>query len=564
MDGQGEQSIGRKRKDHDILNGQYTILPEHSLIQYTMAKKRSYWGWGYSDFPIPQKNLDHFTMMIKASLQVKEFDPYQPKSVEELELRRPRFNLPSDLASMCSASTYERARHTYGKAYRDILRGVQGHFPNPPDYVAFPKTEEDIIQLMKFATDNAVAIVPVGGGSSVCGGIEPTENSRYAGVISVNMMHFNQILKIDRASRSAHIQGGMYGPALEAGLKPHGLTLRHFPQSFEFSTLGGWIATRAGGHFATLYTHIDEFVQSVNMVTPSGKLASRRLPGSGAGPSEERFYLGSEGIMGIITSAWMRLQDAPTYKKTITVRFPTFEAGAEGVRALSQSGLNPSNARLVDAVEALINGLGNGQSAVLILGFESHQREVTYWMQEALKICKEHGGEWDEKRLTETTRSKKGDAWKKSFLLIPYLRDELIRLGIVVETFETAITWDQFPSFYKNVKQAAQDAVKKYCGKGTVTCRFTHIYPDGPAPYFSIVAKGEKGKQLEQWDYIKEEVSQAVIDHGGTITHHHAVGKDHRPFYSQQHTSIFGTMLKAAKESVDPKWIMNPGVLLPE
>ena len=156
------------------------------------------------------------------------------------------------------------------------------------------------------------------------------------------MKHFDQLLEVDKASRSAHIQAGIYGPALEASLKPHGYTLRHYPQSFEFSTLGGWIATRAGGHFATLYTHIDEFVQSVTMVTPSGKLESRRLPGSGAGPSEERFYTGSEGILGIITSAWMRLQDIPRYKKTITVAFPTFEAGADAARALAQSGLNLS------------------------------------------------------------------------------------------------------------------------------------------------------------------------------------------------------------------------------
>jgi len=529
-----------------------------------MANKRSYWGWGYSDFEVPQKNVDHFKTMMKSFLQIREFDPYLPKEVEDLGLRSPRFTLPSNLAEMCSASNYDRARHSYGKAYRDVLRGVQGHFPNPPDYVAFPKTEEDIIQLMKFATENGVAIIPVGGGSSVCGGIEPTENDRYAGVISVNMMHFNKILEIDRASRSAHIQGGIYGPALEAGLKPHGLTLRHFPQSFEFSTLGGWIATRAGGHFATLYTHIDEFVQSVNMITPAGKLESRRLPGSGAGPSEERFYTGSEGIMGIITSAWLRLQDIPTYKKTITVSFPSFEAGAEGVRALSQSGLNPANARLIDAVEAFVNGMGDGKSAILILGFESHQRDVNHWMKEALEICRAHNGTWDESRLTANSRSEKGDAWKRSFLLMPYLRDEIIRLGIVAETFETAITWDQFPDFYARVIKASQQAIQKHCGIGAVTCRFTHIYPDGPAPYFTIFAKGEKGKQLEQWDNIKKEVSQAVIDYGGTITHHHAVGKDHRPYYTQQHTALFGNMLKAAKEAVDPKWIMNPGVLLPE
>lgn len=529
-----------------------------------MKDKRNYWGWGYENFQYPQESLEKSKMLLKNLFQIKEFEEHQPKSVEELDLRAPRFKLNAKLQSICSSSNFDRASHSYGKAFRDVWRGFHGIYPNPPDYVAFPKTEEDISNLMQFATANAVSLVPVGGGSSVCGGIEPTENNRYAGVISVDMKHFDQILEIDKTSRSAHIQAGIYGPALEAGLKPHGYTLRHFPQSFEFSTLGGWIATRAGGHFATLYTHIDDFVQNVNMITPSGKLESRRLPGSGAGPSEERLYLGSEGILGIITSAWVRLQNVPTYKKTVTVNFPDFEAGAEGVRALAQSGLNPSNARLIDAAEAFSNGLGNGQSAVLIVGFESHQRDVSHWMQEALALCKSCGGTWDEKRLAENSRSKKGDAWKNSFLLAPYLRDEMMKVGMVVETFETAITWDQFPHFYKEVKKAAQRAIDTHCGVGTVTCRFTHVYPDGPAPYFTIIAKGTAGKQLEQWDHIKKEVSQAVIDHGGTITHHHAVGKDHRPFYTQQHTPLFGEMLKAAKKSVDPAWIMNPGVLLEE
>ena len=529
-----------------------------------MSKQRNYWGWGYADFEFPQENLENFKALLKATLQIEEFEQHEVKSIDDLDLRNPRFDLPHTLSELCSSSNYERARHSYGMAFRDVWRGFHGQFPNPPDYVAFPQDENDIIQLMEFASANDVSLIPVGGGSSVCGGIEPTSNESYKGVISVDMMHFNKILEVDKESRSAHIQAGMYGPALEAALKPHGYTLRHYPQSFEFSTLGGWIATRAGGHFATLYTHIDEFVQSVSMVTPKGKLESRRLPGSGAGPSEERFYTGSEGILGIITSAWMRLQEIPKYKKMITVNFPSFEAGAEAAKALAQSGLNPANARLIDRMEAFTNGLGDGQSDVLIVGFESHQREVIYYMKEALSLCEKYGGTWDAKRLNETKRSEKGDTWKKSFLLAPYLRDEMMKLGAILETFETAVTWDQYPEFYKNVKKAAQDAVNKYCGAGLVTCRFTHIYPDGPAPYFTIITKGEKGRQLEQWDNIKNEVSQAIIDNGGTITHHHAVGKDHRPFYSQQHTPIFGNILRAAKDEVDPKWIMNPGVLLPE
>ena len=468
------------------------------------------------------------------------------------------------LADFCSDSTYERAAHSYGKAFRDVWRGLNGIFPNPPDYVAFPKSEEQIEILMDYASANHVSLVPFGGGSSVCGGVEPTVNTGYKGVISVDMKHFNQVLEIDKKSRSAHIQAGMFGPAIEAALKPQGLTLRHYPQSFEFSTLGGWIATRSGGHFATLYTHIDEFVQNVSVISPKGKLQSRRLPGSGAGPSEERLFAGSEGILGIITSAWMRLQDIPVHKKTVTVAFPNFDNGAEAARTLAQSGLHPSNARLVDPIEAFTNGLGDGRSAVLIVGFESHQRPVDYWMKEALMICKDHGGVWDNAWQESKGRSEKGDTWKKAFLLAPYLRDEMVKLGMVIETFETAITWDQYPVFYKQVKKAAQDAINKHCGAGMITCRFTHIYPDGPAPYFTVLAKGEKGKQLTQWDAIKKAVSESIIANGGTITHHHAVGRDHRPFYQKQQSPLFGDMLNAAKESVDPAWILNPGVLIDE
>ncbi|MEM6629089.1 MAG: FAD-binding oxidoreductase [Bacteroidota bacterium] len=529
-----------------------------------MQENRSYWGWGYEHVAVPGKTLDKYKALIKGVFQMEDFEEINPQPVESLSLRSPRISLPPPLNTFCSSSKFDRASHSYGKAFRDVWRGLHGIFPNPPDYVAFPKSESDILQLMAYAASMQIALIPYGGGSSVCGGVEPTASSMYAGTISVDMRYFDQILEIDRRSRSAHIQGGMFGPAIEAALKPEGMTLRHYPQSFEFSTLGGWIATRSGGHYATLYTHIDEFVQNISLITPQGKIETRRLPGSGAGPSEERLFTGSEGILGIISSAWMRLQDIPTYKQTVTVAFPSFEEGVEGVRALGQSGLNPTNARLIDSVEAFNNGLGDGSSTVLIVGFESHQRSVDYLMEEALSLCGDCGGKWDKGWKDGSGRSNKADTWKNSFLMAPYLRDALLKLGMVVETFETAITWDQYPNFYTQVKKAAQHAIQQYCGMGLVTCRFTHIYPDGPAPYFTILAKGEKGKQLEQWDGIKQEVSEAIIKNGGTITHHHAVGKDHRPYYSQQHSPIFGDILKASKKTVDPNWILNPGVLIQE
>lgn len=526
-----------------------------------MPTNRKYWGWGNQNEIIDPKVIAQYVANLQALFQVKELENVEPIPLADLKLRTARFSLPKQFQDFCTDATPDRAGHSYGKSFRDVWRGLHGQFDNPPDYVAYPKTEEQILALMQFAEKEKISLIPFGGGSSVTGGVEPTHSKEYQGTITVDMKHFDQILSIDRASRSAHIQGGIFGPALEAGLKPHGLTLRHYPQSFEFSTLGGWIVTRSGGHFATLYTHIDEFVQGVRMVTPKGIMESRRLPGHGAGPSEERLVTGSEGIFGIVTSAWMRLQDIPKFKLTKAVKFKSFSAAVESTRLLAQSGLNPANARLVDPMEAFSNGLGDGSSTMVIVGFESHHHPVDHMMELALEICQAQGGEYESKPA-KTGRSAKADAWKNSFLKAPYLRDELMKKGFILETFETAVTWDQFPNFHKNVKAATQAAVNEHCGAGTVTCRFTHLYPDGPAPYYTIIAKGKKGQQMEQWDKVKIAASNAIIANGGTITHHHAVGKDHQPYYAQQQSNIFGDALAAVKDKLDPHWILNPDVLI--
>ena len=526
-----------------------------------MSEKK-FWGWGYEDFEIAPTLLEQYKTMLQFSLGIKEFVKKPIPELSDIELRTPRFSLPPSFSNFCTAAKKDRAAHSYGKSFRDIWRAVYGRFDNPPDYIAYPKTEQEIQEIMNFAQANRVALIPFGGGSSVVGGVEPTRSDKYSGVITIDMKHFNQVLEIDRKSRTARIQAGIYGPALEAVLKPQGLTIRHFPQSFEFSTLGGWIATRSGGHFATLFTHIDEFVEAIRMVSPKGIMESRRLPGSGAGPSEERLISGSEGTFGIITEAWMRLQDIPKYKATTAVNFKDFNAGVEACRQISQSGLFPTNARLVSPMEAFSNGLGDGSNTVLILGFESAHHQVEPLMKEALSICSKLGGSWNEKK----SGGKKDDAaagrWKKSFLQAPYLRDELVRLGLVIETFETAVTWDQFEHFHQEIERTAIECIRSECGKGIITCRFTHLYPDGPAPYYTVIAKGTDGKQLEQWDTIKSAVSDKIIELGGTITHHHAVGKDHRPWYEKQRSAPYGKVLTNIKKTFDPEWILNPDVLI--
>jgi alkyldihydroxyacetonephosphate synthase len=532
-----------------------------------MERQRKFWGWGWEGEGPNAEQQQRIAQLLAARFGLGELTIDPPPRIEEITLRPPRLRPPATLAAICSTDPYDRAAHAYGKSFRDVVRAFRRDYPNPPDVVAFPRGENDIVALLDWCTTTGAAAIPYGGGSSVVGGVEPPASDAYRGAVSIDLRCLSRVIEIDRASRAARIQAGVYGPALEEQLKPHGYTLRHFPQSFEFSSLGGWIATRSGGHFATLYTHIDDFVESLRVVTPTGVVESRRLPGSGAGPSPDRMFIGSEGILGIITEAWMRLQSRPTFRNSVSVTFTDFTEAVAATRAISQAGLYPSNCRLLDANEALTAGAGSGNEAVLIVAFESADHSLDAWMARALECCRDHGGTVPAgagKTRTDREASREGaaGAWRQSFLSAPYLRDALVAMGMLTETFETAITWDRFAAFHAGVMAAAQDAVRRVCGAGQVTCRFTHVYPDGPAPYYSIIAPAKKGSQLEQWAEIKAVASDAVIAFGGTITHHHAVGRDHRRWYDQQRPGGFACALKAAKAVLDPAGILNPGVLI--
>jgi alkyldihydroxyacetonephosphate synthase len=433
--------------------------------------------------------------------------------------------------------------------------------------VAFPGTEAEVAAVLEWGAETGAAVIPYGGGSSVVGGVEPPSDDRWRGVVSLDLGRLDRVLEVDTVSRAARIQAGILGPALEDQLRPHGLTLRHFPQSFEFSSLGGWIATRSGGHYATLYTHIDDFVEALRVVTPAGVVESRRLPGSGAGPSPDRLFIGSEGILGVVVEAWMRLQARPVFRSAASVTFAGFATGAGAVRAIAQAGLYPANCRLLDPGEALTAGAGTGSEAVLLLAFESADHPPDAWMTRALECAADHGGRVPPD-AGRTRRSDTGDregaagAWRRAFLDAPYLRDALVGMGLISETFETAVTWDRFPAFHAAIVGATEDALRQVCGGGQVTVRFTHAYPDGPAPYYSVIAPARAGGQLEQWAEIKAAASEAIIAGGGTITHHHAVGRDHRPWYDRQRPPAFAAALAAAKAALDPRGMLNPGVLI--
>jgi alkyldihydroxyacetonephosphate synthase len=533
------------------------------------AGLRSHWAWGRED-QLPGPGELRATADVMASVLgfAPPQDPEQPAPLDQARLPVPRLTPPPELAAICSVGRRDRASHAHGQSYRDLIRAFRCQFEHVPDAVARPGDENEVEALLEWCASAGAAAIPYGGGTSVVGGVEPAVGGGYAGVVSIDMSRMDQVLEVDATSGAALIQAGATGPRLNAQLASRGRTLRHFPQSWELSTLGGWIATRAGGHYATLHTHIDDFVESVRAVTPAGIWESRRLPGSGAGVSPDRLLLGSEGILGVITRAWVRVQRPPAFRARVTVRFGSFAAGADAVREIVGSGLYPAGCRLLDPVEARLTAGGDGSSAHLVLGFESADRPVRAELDAALDIAAACDGTWGEVRVTPAGgsdpagRASQADTWRDTFVRMPYLRNAYPALGILAETFETAITWDAFAAFHQAVLAAAGDAARSVCGQAIVTCRLAFAYPDGAAPYYTVLAPARRGEEIAQWQEIKRAASDAVLAAGGTITHHHAVGRDHRPWYDRQRPGPFAAALRGAKAAVDPGGILNPGVLV--
>jgi alkyldihydroxyacetonephosphate synthase len=496
--------------------------------------------------------------------------------LEEVEVRAPRLKRPDAFGDLFSDAKYERVSRALGKAYRDVVRGHRGEFEHPPDLVALPRDCSEVETVLSWAEAEGAAVVPFGGGTSVVGGVEARLGDRP--VVTMDLRRLDRVVEVDPTSLAARIEAGATGPRLEEQLREHGLTMRCFPQSFEYSTLGGWIATRAGGHFATKETHVDDLVESVRAVTPRGTWESRRLLGSGAGPSPDRLLLGSEGILGVITDAWVRVRPRPEWKAAATVRFERVADACEAVREIVQAGLDPANCRLLEAAEAQLTGAGDGASHLLLLSFESAHHPVNEPLRLALDAAESHNGTSDAPRISAPSASTPAEggqmqtaaeSWRGAFLLAPYLRDTFIACGVLSETFETAITWDRLEEFHATVMETARRVVAEVSGapregRGAplVTCRFTHAYPDGVAPYFTVLAPAIRGGEVEQWDEIKAAVSEALIEGGGTITHHHAVGRDHRSWYDRQRPGPFAAAMRAAKAELDPAAILNPGVLL--
>jgi alkyldihydroxyacetonephosphate synthase len=546
----------------------------------TTSSVRSWWGWGHADAQLDDATVGGLGQVLADRFGTPPGQPERPVDPASVPLPPPRVALPDALAGLGSLEPVDRLRHGHGNAYRDVVRALHGDVPHVPDLVVRPRHGEDVARILDWCADTGVACVPFGGGTSVVGGVTPPPGP----TVSLDLERLDRVLEVDGVSGAARIQGGTLGPAIEEQLRPDGWTLRHFPQSWEFSTLGGWIVTRAGGHFATGPTHIDDLVESVTAVTPRGTWASRRLPASGAGPSPDRLLLGSEGVLGVVTEAWVRVQRRPRSRGQASVTFASDAAGLDAVRALVQDGFRPANCRLLDPVEAALAGAAapDGDRTVLVLGLEATDAPLDAELERALTLLRDHGAD-----VVDGPTTRRGDvtgtaagaagAWRATFLRAPYLRDGLARLGAVVETFETATTWDRAEETIATLRETAQRVAAEVCGHALVAVRTTHAYPDGIAPYLTVIAPGPVGRWAARdrtdrvargraaaaaWDEVKGAVGDAIDGLGATATHHHAVGRDHRPIYDRQRPGPFAVALAAARDAVDPAGVLNPGVLL--
>jgi alkyldihydroxyacetonephosphate synthase len=533
-------------------------------------RQRSVWAWGWRDkFPddVARAGLAQLTraMLPSAEPALRALPPGHDGTPE---VPLPGVAIPDALAAFSTQAPRDRAIAIRGRSFPDLLAGFAGDYAGAPELVARPRDAAEVARVLEVCSERGWACVPFGGGTSVVGGVDaPLARGDRAAVVVLDLAALSGVHEVDATSRLARIGAGTLGPGLEEQLAGHGFTLRHFPQSFEFSTLGGWLATRAGGHYATGATHIDDFAHAITMITPAGSFATHRHPGSAAGPEPTRLVLGSEGALGVITEAWMRVVPRPRWRATASIAFREFTDGVAAARALVQSGLGPSNARLLDGHEARLHRVRFDGASVLLIGFESADHPMTAWLTRAIQLATDHHGEvvagpTESEQSDEAARVGAAGTWRQAFFEAPYMQSALLSIGVLSDTFETACTWTQFPELHARITTAVSRALTEVCGGGIVTCRFTHLYPDGPAPYYTFVGALRPGAELAQWRAIKTCAAEALAASGGTITHHHAVGRIHRPWYDRERPPLFADALAAVKRTLDPRGILNPGVLL--
>jgi alkyldihydroxyacetonephosphate synthase len=536
-----------------------------------------HWGWG-DDAHAGEGIPPHAEEMLRRELDLPADGGAAAVPLDAVRVRDAA--LPdaarAGLAGICELRDDHEARvlHAAGKAYPDLVRQRSGDAEDAPDAVVLPGSHEEVRAVLDACGRHGVAVVPFGGGTSVVGGVEPLRGD-FAGVVALDLAKLDRLVSVDERSLTAVIDAGVTLPEAERLLGERGLTLAHFPQSYEYATVGGCVATRSAGQASTGYGRIDELVLGVRMAAPLGDVDLRAMPASAAGPDLRELVVGSEGALGVITSSALRVRPRPAVTRYEGWMFPSFGEGAEAFRALEQHEASPDVARLSDEEETRLSmalaGTGGAKGAlagaylrargvaggcIAICGWEGESEDVARRRFRTTALLRKQGA-------VPLGRSP-GEAWARGRYHGPYLRDHLLDRGVFVETLETAAQWSGLFGLYRAVGSALRDALRDGATPPLVMCHISHLYPSGASLYFTFLARARPGAEMDQWRTAKSAATDAIVAAGGTITHHHAVGRDHAPWLRAEVGEIGVGALRAVKAELDPAGIMNPGKLLPE
>lgn len=545
-----------------------------------------WWGWGLTDTSFEMITRPGLIKFLARKFDIHTLKPPFEANIHQVKL--PPSRLPSAMAEeittklghhICSTEQADRVRHAFGKNYKDLIRVRSLSLDIAPDIVLYPENEEQIRDIFDLCRKHRMALVPFGGGTSVVGGVEASA-STMPYVATLNTTRLNRIISIDEESLTATIEAGKMGPELEAELNEKGFTLGHFPQSFEFSTLGGWIAARSSGQNSLLYGGIDKMVVSLRMLTPTGDITTLNAPSHACGPDLREILVGNEGTLGVIVSATMRIHRLPEEKLYFMYAVPTFKEAARACKHIIQSGIVPALIRISDEEESEatlsmshgsngpfhqmlktgvkkyfeLRGLPlNGPLSLVLVGLEGSPQDNRKTKESVDGVLKQYGG------LPLGTGA--GKKWLKDRFFLPYLRDDLLDNDLFVETLETATSWSNLQNLYRHVGGAIRKVCEDEKLPVQIMTHMSHLYPDGASLYFTIVTKQRAGDLIGQWIDIKRAASDAIKNSGGVISHHHGVGTDHKEHLPWDKEGL--GLVKQIKKYFDPEGILNPDKLIP-
>ena len=545
-----------------------------------------WWGWGDPALTFPMADKPKLWPWIAQKLGVVSASPTEaPVALDSIELG-PSCMDAAMLAELhrilrpeqITTERLERLLHSYGKSFPDLFCVRRGIVKRAPDAILLPDSHDQVEALVKLAHERNYCLIPFGGGTNIVGGINPAIGDARP-MLTLSLRNMNRLISLDRDSRTATIQAGALGPKLEADLAQHGHSLGHYPDSFEYSTLGGWLATRSAGMQSDVYGKIEDMLVSLKMVTPSGTLVTKTVPSSSVGPDINRMMIGSEGTLGVITEATMRIHKTPPVKDYRGFLFKSFEDGVRGIQECLDRGFVPSMIRLQDSheselafnmkapgrgfggwiqsrVKLWLRSRGYAEPCILIVGFEGTEETIESGRRSVLRILKKHGGFALGKSV--------GKTWSKDKFNIPYLRDYIMDYGCMADVAETSAVWSKVLPLYTGTIAAVKARFQQEDGTGYIGCHISHTYKTGACLYFTFAARQPKGNELEHYHAYKRLVTDAILRLGGTLSHHHAVGTEHQPWIIEELSPTALQALQALKTSLDPKRVLNPGKLLPE